>query len=69
MIGIVEQLEKEQEITACIIVVKFDSKIDTQYRKTIEYYSQLLPSLFEKNVFIVMTDYATDPRTIAMREQ
>ena len=68
MIGIVEQLEKEQEITACIIVVKFDSKIDTQYRKSIEY-SQLLPSLFEKNVFIVMTDYATDPRTIAMREQ
>ena len=69
MIGIVEQLEEQSEIAACIVVVKFNAKIDAQYKKTIEYYSRLLPSLFEKNVFVVMTDYATDPRSVAMRER
>ena len=67
MIGIVEKLEKQSEITACILVVKFNAKIDAQYRKTIEYYSRLLPSLFEKNVFVVMTNFAMDPRSVAMR--
>ena len=67
MIGIVEKLEKQSEIAACILVVKFNAKIDAQYRKTIEYYSRLLPSLFEKNVFVVMTDFAMDPRSVAMR--
>ena len=69
MIGIVEELEKLSEIAACIFVVKFTAKIDAQYIKTIEYYSRLLPSLFEKNVFVVMTDYAMDPRSVAIREQ
>ena len=69
MIGIIEELEKRGEIGACILVVKFNAKIDAQYKKTIEYYSQLLPSLFEKNVFVVMTDFATDHRTVAIRER
>ena len=69
MIDIVETLEKEKEIAACIFVVKFNSKIDAQYRKTIKYYSQLLPSLFEKNVFVVMTDYATDARSQLLRKR
>ena len=68
MIGIVEKLEKQSEIAACILVVKFNAKIDAQYRKTIEYYSRLLPSLFEKNVFVVMTDFAMDSRSVAMRK-
>ena len=69
MIGIVEELEKKREITACIFVVKFNAKLDKQYIDTIEYYSKLLPSLFEKNVFVVMTDFATGPRADELRRR
>ena len=68
MIGIVEKLEEVEEIAACILVIKFNAKIDRQYRSTVEYYSKLLPSLFEKNIFVVMTDFASDPRSVAVRE-
>ena len=69
MIDIVEELRQQSTITACVLVVKFNSKIDMQYKKTIEYYSRLLPSLFDKNVFVVMTGYATDVRTVATRQR
>ncbi len=32
MIGLVEKLESVKDISACFIVVKFDGKIDTQYK-------------------------------------
>ena len=38
------------------MVIKCDSN-NTQYISTLQYYSKLLPSLFEKNVIIVMTEY------------
>uniref|UniRef100_A0A1X7UJ50 AIG1-type G domain-containing protein n=1 Tax=Amphimedon queenslandica TaxID=400682 RepID=A0A1X7UJ50_AMPQE len=68
MIDIIRNLN-EKEIRACILAVKFNAKIDTQYQATMEYYSKLLPSLFEKNVIIVMTDYATDERSEKMRKK
>ena len=52
------------------MVVKFSAKIDQQYRDTIKYYSKLLPQFFsENNVLVVMTDYTTDPRSVAIREE
>ena len=69
MINIIEIVKKVGSITACIFVVKFNSKIDTQYKATVRYYAKLLPSLFEKNVFIVMTDYETDGASVARRKK
>ena len=69
MIGIVQGLKDQKEIKACILVVKFNSKIDTQYKATVKYYSKLLPDLFENKVAIVMTDFASDDRSIQMRRK
>ena len=69
MIHIVRKLKDLESITACILCVKFDSKIDAQYKATIAYYRKLLPSLFEGNVLIVMTNFQTDKRTMAMRKR
>uniref|UniRef100_A0A1X7UKH4 AIG1-type G domain-containing protein n=1 Tax=Amphimedon queenslandica TaxID=400682 RepID=A0A1X7UKH4_AMPQE len=69
MIDIIKKLNECQEIRAFILVVKFNAKIDAQYRATMEYYSKLLPGLFEKNVIIVLTDYATDERSVKQRER
>uniref|UniRef100_A0A1X7TWC4 AIG1-type G domain-containing protein n=1 Tax=Amphimedon queenslandica TaxID=400682 RepID=A0A1X7TWC4_AMPQE len=60
MIDIIKRLNELEEIKACILVVKFNAKIDAQYKATMEYYSKLLPGLFEKNVIIVMTEFKTD---------
>ena len=59
---------REKKIRACIFVVKFQSKLDQQYKDTVRYYADLLPSLFSRNVFLVMTHYATDERSVKMRE-
>ena len=56
MIDTIETLRKINIIQACILVIKCDSN-NTQYISTLQYYSKLLPSLFEKNVIIVMTEY------------
>uniref|UniRef100_A0A1X7TQK2 Uncharacterized protein n=1 Tax=Amphimedon queenslandica TaxID=400682 RepID=A0A1X7TQK2_AMPQE len=69
MIGIIKTLNEYKKITACILVVKFNAKIDAQYRATLEYYSKLLPGLFDNNVIIVMTDYATDEHSEIMRKR
>uniref|UniRef100_A0A1X7UKH9 AIG1-type G domain-containing protein n=1 Tax=Amphimedon queenslandica TaxID=400682 RepID=A0A1X7UKH9_AMPQE len=69
MIDIIKKLNECEEIRACILVVKFNAKIDAQYRATIEYYSKLLPGLFDNNVIIVMTDFATDERSVKQRER
>ena len=69
MIDIIETFKSVSFIHACILVVKFDSKIDAQYESTVRYYSKLLPSLFEKNVIVVMTDFATDERSVLQREK
>lgn len=68
MTKLIKQLNIVKMIKACIFVVKFSAKIDQQYKDTIRYYSQLLPSLFSRNVLIVMTDYATDKRSEAIRK-
>ena len=69
MASLIRELQKIGEITACIFVVKFNSKIDIQYKSTIKYYAKLLPSLFERNAFVVMTDYANDERSVALRKK
>uniref|UniRef100_A0A1X7TWD0 AIG1-type G domain-containing protein n=1 Tax=Amphimedon queenslandica TaxID=400682 RepID=A0A1X7TWD0_AMPQE len=69
MIEIIRKLNNCKEIKACILVVKFKAKIDVQYKATLEYYSKLLPGLFERNVIIVMTDYATDDNSVKRRER
>ena len=69
MIGLVEKLEDVKEVSACIIVVKFDGKIDTQYKNTIKYYSRLLPALFEKNLIIVMTGYDCNEKAEKKRKK
>ena len=63
MIALVKQLNELQSISACILCVKFDSKIDKQYKSTVEYYKRLLPQLFENNVLVVFTKYCTDERS------
>ena len=68
MTEVLTEIQKLGQIQACILVVKFDSKIDAQYITTLEYYSKLLPDLFERNVFIVMTHFATDDRSEKIRE-
>lgn len=69
MIQIIDKLSEFGKFRACILVVKFNAKIDAQYKATIHYYSRLLPGLFDKNVIIVMTDFATDNRSERMRER
>ena len=68
MIEIVKVVKLVGSITACILCVKFESKIDTQYKTTIAYYAKLLPTLFEKNVVIVMTNFLCNDDAIMMRE-
>ena len=69
MIQIVDTLQKVDGVSACVFVVKFNSKIDAQYKETVQYYRKLLPSLFERNVIIVMTDYRTDARSELLRQR
>ena len=69
MIGVVRMLHKFEFVRSCIFVVKFKATIDAQYRKTIEFYSKQLPSLFRKSCIIVMTNYATDPYSEIRREE
>ena len=69
MIQIINKLSEFGEIRACILVIKFNAKIDAQYKATIQYYSKLLPGLFDKNVIIVMTDFATDGHSEKVRER
>ena len=57
-----------QGVSACLLCVKFNSKIDDQYIATVKYYSRLLPSLFEGNVLIIMTEFMTDDRTEKLRK-
>ena len=69
MTGLVTTLKEQEVFKACIFVVKFSAKIDQQYKDTIKYYAKLLPSLFSQNCFIVLTDYATDKRSEALRKR
>ena len=68
MIDIVKTLNSVESISACILCMKFESKIDSQYKDTVTYYRKLLPSLFEGNVVIVLTQYQTDPRSEKQRQ-
>ena len=69
MIDIIKKLNECREIKACIFVVKFNAKIDTQYKATIKYYSKLLYGLFERNVIIVMTEFKTDKDSKKQRQR
>ena len=55
-------------VSACLLCIKFNSKIDAQYQATVKYYSRLLPSLFEGNVLIIMTEFMTDDRAEKLRK-
>ena len=68
MIDIVKYLRTLESVGACVLCTKFDAKIDEQYKATIAYYSKLLPTLFEGNVVVVMTDLATDERSVKLRQ-
>ena len=68
MIDIVKTLNSVESISACILCLKFESKIDSQYKATVAYYKKLLPRLFGGNVVIVLTQYQTDPRSEKLRE-
>ena len=67
MIQIVKILQYVQSVSAGILCVKFDSKIDTQFKATIGYYRDFLPELFEANILIVMTNFAEDDDAVEMR--
>ena len=69
MMEVIQTLHNVKKIKACIFVVKFGSKIDQQYRDTVEYYQKLLPSLFSRNVLIAMTNYSSDKRSVDMRKR
>ena len=69
MIQLIKGLRDINDIHACVLVVKFNAKIDAQYQATLDYYCTLLPELFERNVIIVMTDFATDERSVKMRQR
>ena len=69
MINLINTLQRLKEIKGCILVVKFPCKLDQQFRDTVKYYSQLLPSLFEENTFIVMTGFGTDKYSEAVRKR
>lgn len=69
MIDLVQSLHKVEKIKACILVVKFELKIDQQYKDTLCFYSKLLPSLFERNVFVVVTGYSVDGRSEKTRKR
>lgn len=71
MIQIISTLHRasESKVSACVLVVKFDSKIDAQYKATVRYYRDLLPQLFEKNVIIVMTMFDSSDKAEHARQQ
>ena len=68
MVAIIRCLKAAEKLTACILCVKFDSKIDMQYKETIEYYSKLFPGIFETNVILVMTCFGMDLDSIERRK-
>ena len=67
MIKLIKALQRVGKVQACVLVAKFEAKIDAQYKATMEYYSELLPTLFEKNVILVLTGYASDDRSEQIR--
>lgn len=69
MIQLVKKLIEVGKIHACILVIKFSASIDAQYKATLQYYSKLLPGLFDNNVIIVMTGFATDERSEKLRSK
>lgn len=69
MIDLVKTLHQYETVQACIFVVKFSTRIDQQYKETITYYKKQLPELFRHDCMIIMTDYATDRRSIAGRRK
>jgi predicted nucleic acid-binding Zn-ribbon protein len=71
MIQIISMLHSasDSEVSACVLVVKFDSKIDAQYKATVKYYRDLLPQLFENNVIIVLTMFDSSDKAEYAREQ
>ena len=62
--GITQALEKVQKISACAFVVKFDAPIDSQYKHFLP--SSYLPYLLR--MLFVMTNYATDARSVFLRQ-
>ena len=69
MIDIVKVLRTGmRSVRACVLCTKFNAKVDAQYKATIEYYSRLLPTLFEGNVVVVMTSFSTDERSVTLRK-
>ncbi len=69
MIYLMKKLQDLKEINTCIVVVKFDGKIDDQYKETLKDYFQLLPDLFKRNLIVVVTHYFQDEASITRRKR
>ena len=69
MIYLMKMLQDLEGIHTCILVVKFDGKIDNQYKATLKYYFKLLPDLFKRNIIVVVTHYFQDAASIRRRER
>ena len=65
---VLQSVKELKSITACVFCIKFNSRIDVQYKNTIKYYKKLEPKLFERNVVIVLTNFKTDKHSVSMRE-
>ena len=69
MIQIVGTLDAIDSLSAAVMVVKFHSTIDAQYKVTVKYYSRLLKKIFDSNAVIVLTGYSSDPTSVERRKK
>ena len=69
MIQIVGTLDAIDSLSAAVMVVKFHSTIDAQYKATVKYYSRLLKKIFDSNAVIVLTGYSSDPTSVERRKK
>lgn len=69
MIYLMKKLQDLEGIHTCIVVVKFNGKIDNQYKETLKYYFKLLPDLFKRNLVVVVTHYSQDAASITTRNK
>lgn len=69
--AITKAVWEAEEVTACVLCVKFSTQIDAQYTKTVREYKKLLPKLFEDvdNVIVIFTAFSENPHEVRKRER
>ena len=71
VIDIAKQLKDlpETVIAACVVVIELNSRCDQLlYKETVQYYANLLPSLFEQNLTIVMI-HVGEPQALQKKQR